>query len=672
MNEAKLKKILAQTGKLKRKEITQAEDYALTRGIPLEEALSFLDFIDVKTLGKCLSEYYKMPYFPLLETMPSQELKRQVPLTIAEKCEIFPVNCSTDENILTLAINNPEDIGIRDFLERNAFAPYTITFAVASKAEIREAIDAFYKGRHPRKKLELPENFTILPGEAGKENTAEVRTKESNGKRLLLLEPEMRHARAIRVLLKAEGCQEVEWVSSLPALKEVLEEKTFDRLIVNAQAFKLAESVWQKIAASVKLPEISWLSDVGALLMDQAYSYHDMSAALVSVIAFFVKMTLKNNQRHLSDVLERVKYCKLLALKLGLAEVAVDGVVLAAWASAPGIRKIFFEGVQTPYRLEEILDFEPFLIKPQRRFETTIFALVSLYQEMIKIRPEVREDVSALREALSERMTFQQDVRVIETFLRLLADDRFLRKVEGLAGRVLIVDPEKTLNADIILRLGNDGFQVETASSAGRALEMIGKSKIDIILSEVDLPDTDGLEFCKTLKADPDTQGILFFFLTGNKSQGLAARSLEAGADDFLNKPVDVALLSLKIRRLLAAERPDEGARGVSGSLQEMNFTDLIQILSAGNKNIVVLLQKNGDTGKVFVRQGEIIHAEAEDRTGEEAFYRIMGWPDASFRVIPCKNFPEETIHASAMLLLMEGARLRDEASLAEAGRELI
>lgn len=672
MNEAKLKKILVSTGGLNRKEVAQAEDYALTRGIPLEEALIFLDVIDVKMLGKCLAEYYGVPYSPLLETAPSQALKHQVPLTMAEKWGIFPVDYAADENLLTLAINNPEELEIQDFLSGNTFAPHKVIFTVASKAEIREAIDAFYKGRKSRKKLELPENFTILPGETGQENTDGMRVKESSGKRLLLLEPEMRRARAIRALLKAEGCQEVEWVTSLAAVKDFLEKKAFDRLIVNAQVFKPAEKTWQKIASEVKLPEISWISDMGALLMNQAHPYHEMSASLVSAVAFFVKIILKDDQQHLSDVLERVKYCKLLALKMGLSEASVDGIVLAAWASAPGVREIFSESVQTPYRLEEILGFEPFLMKSRRRLETTIFALVSLYQEVIKIRPEVREDVSVLREALSERMSFQEDVRVIETFLRLLAGDSFLRKVEGLAGRVLIVDPEKTLNADIILRLGNDGYQVETVSGAGKALEVIGKSKIDVILSEIDLPDADGLEFCRTLKAAPETKGILFFFLTGNKTQGLAARSLEAGADDFLNKPVDVALLSLKIRRLLAAERPDEGTRGVSGSLQEMNFTDLIQILSAGNKNIVVLLQKNGDTGKVFVRQGEIIHAEAEGRTGEEAFYRIMGWSDASFRVVPCKDFPEETIHASAMLLLMEGARLRDEASLTEAGRALI
>jgi response regulator RpfG family c-di-GMP phosphodiesterase len=187
-------------------------------------------------------------------------------------------------------------------------------------------------------------------------------------------------------------------------------------------------------------------------------------------------------------------------------------------------------------------------------------------------------------------------------------------------------------------------------------------SGVDLVISEINLPETDGLKFCRALRENTATSHIPFLFLTGEEGERLAAKGLEAGADDFLKKPVDLELLALKIQRILASKSPDESQKGVNGSLTEMNITDIIQSLTAGDKDVELTLESMGEKGLIYIQHGEIVHALAGSAEGEEAFYKLMAWEQGNFQIVSCSDFPTRTINAGAMSLLMEGARLADEA----------
>ena len=93
-----------------------------------------------------------------------------------------------------------------------------------------------------------------------------------------------------------------------------------------------------------------------------------------------------------------------------------------------------------------------------------------------------------------------------------------------------------------------------------------------------------------------------------------------------------------------------------------MSFTDMVQILCAGGKSVeIVLSNKNGDESHVFIEDGNITQADSDGLEGEQAFYALMRWNEGTFTTRPCDSFPERAIQASAMGLLMEGARLIDE-----------
>ena len=93
-----------------------------------------------------------------------------------------------------------------------------------------------------------------------------------------------------------------------------------------------------------------------------------------------------------------------------------------------------------------------------------------------------------------------------------------------------------------------------------------------------------------------------------------------------------------------------------------MSLTDIIQNLTAGDKDVEIILDSMGQKGRIYIEQGEVTHALAGNTEGEEGFYKLMTWEEGDFQIIPCLDFPSCTIQSAAMSLLMEGARLADEA----------
>jgi len=125
-------------------------------------------------------------------------------------------------------------------------------------------------------------------------------------------------------------------------------------------------------------------------------------------------------------------------------------------------------------------------------------------------------------------------------------------ELPGAQGRkVLVVDDIDANRKALRLFLQPFGFQVIEASDGVEALERVRADPPDLILLDVMMPRKDGLEVCRELKADPVLRLIPVVFMTALDKTEDHIRALEAGGDDFLNKPFNRALLSARIRSLL-------------------------------------------------------------------------------------------------------------------------
>ena len=117
---------------------------------------------------------------------------------------------------------------------------------------------------------------------------------------------------------------------------------------------------------------------------------------------------------------------------------------------------------------------------------------------------------------------------------------------------VLAVDDDSDLLA-LIGKVLSRNYTVLTAEDPGTALDhAVGKPRPDLILLDVEMPGASGFELCQVLKGDPNTADIPVIFLTGNTEARSQVEGLEMGAVDYITKPINAAVLQVRVRTQMA------------------------------------------------------------------------------------------------------------------------
>jgi two-component system sensor histidine kinase/response regulator len=117
--------------------------------------------------------------------------------------------------------------------------------------------------------------------------------------------------------------------------------------------------------------------------------------------------------------------------------------------------------------------------------------------------------------------------------------------------RILIVDDDDHNHNVLALMLADEGYSLQRGRSGGEALELIATGPPDLVLLDVLMPGMDGIEVTGRIKNDPRTTNIPVILVTALDDRESRLRGLEAGAEDFLSKPVERAELCVRIRNLL-------------------------------------------------------------------------------------------------------------------------
>jgi diguanylate cyclase (GGDEF)-like protein len=121
--------------------------------------------------------------------------------------------------------------------------------------------------------------------------------------------------------------------------------------------------------------------------------------------------------------------------------------------------------------------------------------------------------------------------------------------------QLLIIDDSPLIHALVRARLGGEPVRITGAESGAQGLELARNSPPDLILLDVDMPEMDGFEVCRQLKADPTIKHVPVVFLTAAATPDQKLRGLELGATDYIAKPFDPAELKARVRASLRSER---------------------------------------------------------------------------------------------------------------------
>lgn len=143
-----------------------------------------------------------------------------------------------------------------------------------------------------------------------------------------------------------------------------------------------------------------------------------------------------------------------------------------------------------------------------------------------------------------------------------------------MTGRVLVVDDIPANVKLLEARLGAEYFDVVTALSGAEALAACASSPPDIVLLDVMMPGMDGFEVCRRLKADPRTVHVPVVMVTALDQISDRVKGLEAGADDFLTKPVNDTALVTRVKSLVRLKSLTDELRMRSQTNRDMGLDD--------------------------------------------------------------------------------------------------
>jgi diguanylate cyclase (GGDEF)-like protein len=145
------------------------------------------------------------------------------------------------------------------------------------------------------------------------------------------------------------------------------------------------------------------------------------------------------------------------------------------------------------------------------------------------------------------------------------------REARASLGRILVVDDHED-NVELLrARLEAWGYEVETASDGDQALERIHTSPPDLILLDVMMPTVDGNEVARRVKQNPALPFIPIIMQTALDSTESKVEGLEAGADDYITKPIEFAELKARLRSMLRIKRLQEELEERERQLLEAN-----------------------------------------------------------------------------------------------------
>jgi DNA-binding response OmpR family regulator len=256
--------------------------------------------------------------------------------------------------------------------------------------------------------------------------------------------------------------------------------------------------------------------------------------------------------------------------------------------------------------------------------------------------------------------------------------------------RILIVDDDPLIARFIRAVLLCRGYEVYTATDGEEGLLRAKDVKPDAILLDVMMPKLDGWATIKLLRSQPELAFVPVLFLTALGAEEDRVRGFRLGADDYIQKPISAEELCLRVANALRHRAHlEQGvleqarasqllpASRLQGSLDQLGLASLLSVLELERKSGVARIThaRTAEIAQLFLRDGQVVRARLYGkpmRRNEQAIYELLTWAEGSFEFVASDIDVPDEIQAPTIALMLEGARLQDEALQTAEGERLI
>ncbi len=248
-----------------------------------------------------------------------------------------------------------------------------------------------------------------------------------------------------------------------------------------------------------------------------------------------------------------------------------------------------------------------------------------------------------------------------------------LEDIPAVLRSVLVVEDNVVFRAFLRALLTAQGFTVHEAGNGDEGLRMALEHRPWLILTDVRMPDEDdGFEFCRRVRSHSLIRQTPLLFLSGWDDYKARYQGLELGADDFVSKQTPARELLIRIQVILK-RYVDMGTRGRSGpgmqgELNVMGAPGVLQVCHLTRLTGTLTVRDGARRMAVRFREGEIVGAEGDGRSGEAAVFALLSWEEGTFRFAPGDPGEGAALGMGFSQLLLEGCRRLDEERRVDAG----
>jgi CheY-like chemotaxis protein len=205
-------------------------------------------------------------------------------------------------------------------------------------------------------------------------------------------------------------------------------------------------------------------------------------------------------------------------------------------------------------------------------------------------------------------------------------------------------------------------WQVLTASTTAQALRLLGSHRVDLAVLDLRMPIVDGIQFLQLIhRKYPQLKKAL---LSSYPDDARRQNATQLGAELILTKPLGVEHYGVLFEMLdeLLQARTEDGFRGV---LRKIGLEDILQMECLSRHTSLLEVSAGGDRGRIYIRGGQLVHAEFGSSAGEAALNQLLALRGGEFHHSPYVEPPARSLEGSWEFLLMEAARCRDETAAA-------